>query len=530
MKNRYFHILIPGLLLVLLGSIGQVIFISYAEEPIKVIAASATSYSDDSLPVTDLLDLNKEGSWKPKALDSGVDEGLFFQFKNPVLIDWVEIKIKGGAAGYNLDYYLNGKRNLRTKEKIATNELQDTVDNGVEYGFQFKDIGKDRLYLLCAMDYRGYLNNSKPYGPLNVKVKSIFLKISYSKIKAEIVSIRFFRSGNKKPLTIEVPKSINGNVTATSTLSPVTAYNILNLFDSRLEFAWATNGKQTSGVGESFSIQFAEPQDLAGLLIWNGYQRSETHYYANARPSRINIKTEAGAEFEVTLKDKMGEQFISFPKTVENINSLNVVIKSVYPGKAYQDMVISELKLLDNNDRVVLVNAPSVKMETNHPELRRALDYSLKPYMLGILDSKQAVPEPYSTGFEASCDYPHRSIRFRSNGSFVCYTDDGIMEGNWEPVANGVRIFGKKYYTNPFSSIYLQEVRSKTTIKIFQENIAMIDITKLSLAEAKKFFKPILADRHFYQEFTGKSISAVWWMGIKPYGEARITGISEETT
>ena len=45
--------------------------ISQAEPPIKILTAYATSASADSTPVTALLDVTKEGSWKPQTKDSG---------------------------------------------------------------------------------------------------------------------------------------------------------------------------------------------------------------------------------------------------------------------------------------------------------------------------------------------------------------------------------------------------------------------------------------------------------------------------
>jgi len=86
--------------------------------PLKVISAYGTSSSKDSKPVTDLLDLKKEGSWKPNSKDAGVNEGLFFQFACPVLIDYIEVKLRAKAPSRSiLTYYLDGKRNSSLNKK-----------------------------------------------------------------------------------------------------------------------------------------------------------------------------------------------------------------------------------------------------------------------------------------------------------------------------------------------------------------------------------------------------------------------------
>lgn len=361
--------------------------------------------------------------------------------------------------------------------------------------------------------------------PLRAKARSVYIKIEKAKTKPEIVAVRFKREGRKEPLPVELPKMVNAEVTATSTLAPATAYTVLNLFDSRLEFAWSADGKTTNGVGEQIKISFAEPQTLAGLMVWNGYQRSQTHYLANARPAKLKIIANQGAEeFVVSLKDQMDWQKIRFPKLLADVRNLAIEIAAVYPGGSYRDLLLSELRLLDADGRVVMPRTPplAIKVPDN---ISAVMDVSLAPYMLALCNDSDKYYEEYLYfGY-----YPYRGVRFRANGSFVIYCEDNreIMEGSWEPLGDGVRIFGKRYITNPWASAYLQAVKEKTAVRIFQANVTIKPVATLTYEEARQYLRVMLEERKKYWRETEGKIN-LWWMGIEPFEQAKIKGDTEE--
>ena len=106
-----------------------------AAEPIKVITASATSTAADATPVVDLLDLTKKARWRPETQDYGEDEGLFFQFQDPVLLDWIEVKLKASKA-FRLGFYLDGQRSL------AKNPSGAEGDNDLWYNCHFAPLSE----------------------------------------------------------------------------------------------------------------------------------------------------------------------------------------------------------------------------------------------------------------------------------------------------------------------------------------------------------------------------------------------------
>lgn len=502
------------LLVVLLLAFGGNL-LAAAEQPIKIISASATSASPDSLPIPYLLDPSREGRWRPAGRDGGVNEGLFFQFAEPVLLDWIELKIRhGDDEYYKFSLYLDGQI-LTAEQKEATEDRWYGVSrekSGAYYIYTFGTYG--------GADWEIWWGE-----PLRIKARSVYIKIERAKTKPEIVSVRFKREGRDEPLPVELPKTVKGEAVATSTLAPETAYSVLNLFDSRLDFAWSTEGKTTDGVGEQIRITFAEPQNLTGLMVWNGYQRSRTHYLANARPAKLKIIANKGEEeFVIAVKDQMDGQRILFPKLLKGVRYLDLEITAVYPGGSYRDLLLSELRFLDAADRVVLLETPPQEIKITE-NLAAVVDVSLAPYMFGLSDEADKY---YKSDFYLGY-YPYRGIRFRANGSFVIYCggNQEIMEGNWEPTADGVRIFGKRYITNPRASEYLQAVREKTAVRIFQANVTIKPVAALTYEEARQYLRVMFEERKSYWREAGRNFN-LWWLGIEPFGEVVLKGKNEE--
>ncbi|EMF79882.1 hypothetical protein LEP1GSC188_1853 [Leptospira weilii serovar Topaz str. LT2116] len=76
---------------------------------------------------------------------------------------------------------------------------------------------------------------------------------------------------------------MEGSVIASDTLSPVSFYDVTNLFDSRYEYAWASDDRKGKGDAVTLDFRFNERQRITKIKIWNGYQRSDQHCYSNGR-------------------------------------------------------------------------------------------------------------------------------------------------------------------------------------------------------------------------------------------------------
>jgi hypothetical protein len=184
-----------------------------------------------------------------------------------------------------------------------------------------------------------------------------------------------------RPLDIVVPKIVGGKASASSTLEPHAAYDVMNLFDSRFESAWASN-KQATNVALTF--EFDQPQTLTKLRIWSGYQRSPEHCIANSRPKTLRIDGDNGYSANVTVLDIMGAQEIALPKPYMG-KTLRMTVEDAYRGKAYSDLVISELRFGNDNGWFMLDPLPHIRqgIEENRKQfieanLRDVLDNGLR--------------------------------------------------------------------------------------------------------------------------------------------------------
>ncbi len=114
-----------------------------------------------------------------------------------------------------------------------------------------------------------------------------------------------------------------------------------NVVDGTLDNAWCENASG-QGVGEYVLINFNNIYRLTGMTIYAGYQKSEDLYYKNSRPKEIRITFADGSFEDVTLSDAMGPQTVTFTRPVDT-SSVEIMIRSVYPGSAYEDTLISEV-------------------------------------------------------------------------------------------------------------------------------------------------------------------------------------------
>ncbi|MDH4227842.1 MAG: hypothetical protein OEV59_08885 [Deltaproteobacteria bacterium] len=145
-----------------------------------------------------------------------------------------------------------------------------------------------------------------------------------------------------KPYKIRTPDIERGSVVASSVLSPRAAYTPYFLFDSRFEYAYATDGD----TNPTLSFGFNTEKRIEKIRVWNGYQRSATHCYSNGRVKKIRITGDGNYLAIVDIKDAMGSQTIELPKPFTG-KRLVFEITDSYKGKKFEDLVLSELRFFD---------------------------------------------------------------------------------------------------------------------------------------------------------------------------------------
>lgn len=494
---------------------------AHAQSANTVLSAAATSSAPGSPPVTCLLDPSCQGSWTPGAADLGVDEGVYVQFEKPLRAGFVQIKAAPEGMG-QLRVYVNGSNTAATSRKMTAGESMDNQ--------------------ILALGGQGSA----------VAVKSLFLKVESSGLgkPVRLEKILFFPAGKDiqeifagkvAPLVLGLPGLTPAGVTASSILEPVSAYHPANLFDSKADIAWSTDGKKSDGKGESFTLTLQNPQTISGLLLWNGYQRSAEHFKANGRVLEAEVQADAQPAFTIRMADQMGAQRVAFPQTLANVRQLRLTTKNIAPGSSYKDVLLSELRLVGADGRLILPQAPLPKVTAPadfSPMLNRSYASILHQPIAG------KVPEEFEFYSNLSNGCDNSRLRLRDNGTFVLYKDfnygkadsaarptdinANVLEGNWEPKGPNIRIFGRKYVTALQKSEYLQESTSATPrVAIFQSELGVKPYRALTAEEKQKLFAMLWAKKkgpaNQNQALTW-IVGATRWNGTDQYRKREVHG------
>ncbi|WP_207649347.1 NADase-type glycan-binding domain-containing protein [Clostridium grantii] len=124
-----------------------------------------------------------------------------------------------------------------------------------------------------------------------------------------------------------------------------TEYDADFINDFRLDTAW-NEGKEGNGIDEWIEIKLHWPSDVNGIIIENGYKKTEKLYFENNRPKTLEIELIGQDTFTVQLPDDFeNSYYLKLPKTYDAIG-VKITILDVYKGSKYSDTCISEIQLV----------------------------------------------------------------------------------------------------------------------------------------------------------------------------------------
>jgi hypothetical protein len=212
---------------------------------------------------------------------------------------------------------------------------------------------------------------------------------------------------DKRELGMEAPVRRRGQVRTSSVLTPEPAYRTAYLFDGRTHFAWV-EGSAGDGVGEWIEVELKEPQDIAWLDVWNGYQRSDDHFQKNGRLKKIRVSLDGAAQ-ELQVEDDSGVQRLDLGKVVK-AKTVKLEVLEVYPGSKYKDLVVSELRFGNDAGPFTVAN----------DALRRA-EKKLREELAG-----HPLEAVLGRSLHSRCEYMGK-LKMRADSSFVWY--GGSMRG-----------------------------------------------------------------------------------------------------
>ena len=330
-------------------------------------------------------------AWAPIGDPDG--EGLLLRFSEPLEAEFFEVAACSTGGAWTATIYINGAR--IDDQRLEPGQVADVL--------------------------------------VETEVKSVFVRMSRAEVGACMGAVRFLDEG-EKDLGVLPPRKVGVQVNASSTLSPANAYHTQYLVDARTDFGWV-EGAKGLGVGEELSLSLDEATTVHGIRIWNGYQRSEDHFAKNARLKKVTLRFDEG-RVVLEVPDTMGPSDLRFDQPVVT-RSLSLTIDEAVPGSKYEDLVISELALLDDQGVLGL---------TQVDERDRSLREEQAGTPLGALMDHQ---------LESACtDERITHLKLRSNHSFVVYDESmdssTVFDGAWVPVGRdgpwtSVKLYGRKH-------------------------------------------------------------------------------------
>lgn len=423
---------------------------------------------------TDNLFNNTNDFWATMP-GAGPDEGVMLYLPKNTEIDKIEVKFSNDASLEKISrigLYINGSDvKTMTIDDNTFSEFKGTVSS-----IFLRVIGTENI------------ETSKPTQVDYVLTTSTKNFNSHKSVGIDEILL-YNKSGKK--YGIVPPKKVAARITASSVLEPVSAYNPDFLFDSRFDYGWAEGNKNNAGIGESIEFTFTNPVNISKLKIWNGFQRSKSHYQSNARIKKFSfgIKGENLTSYEV--KDKDIPQEIELSKSISARNFI-FKIEEIYKGNKYEDLVISEMRLYDGKRWFI---PATVNIEKEKQDLIDKVKGSILEKMLDKWIFEEIIEEDYLV--------TNQSLILRSNQSFVIWQQETnknenngiakqtVMDGNWDIISTDknmakIKIFGKRKILNIGFGTY-KGVEEETNTTIFS------DILTISprLIKGEKFFDSI---------------------------------------
>jgi len=430
--------------------------------PLYLSGLYATSTAPGS-DVRSVFDGNDNTIWETIA-GAGPDEGIMLYFSEETYIKSIRIE-RVNEEGFSIinsaSFYGNGSPQIKDLEVFDFSVSKEYLN----------------VYLRFYTDQHVTTSASEIENDYYDKIElERFDKNQKIGIKSIIIE------GKDGEYKIIPPRLVEGEVEATSTLNAESfAYDPSLLFDARKEFVWV-EGAKGNGEGEQLLFEFAEEVDIAGLQIWNGYQRSDSHFKSNARLKSFAFGEESKEAKSYQLIDESGMQTLKLDVPLKGKRFI-LEIESAFPGRSYKDLAISEILFVDKDGS--LFGIESKRPMANREKILQAA----KGTVLETLVDSRVFNEYFGNE-----DFPGsltRSAILRSDGTFVLYSSEEseisgsqyetIADGNWEILAADettatLSVFGKFLDFSQLEMFYAGKTDAELS-RIFRDKITIRDNT-----------------------------------------------------
>ncbi|RMG11358.1 MAG: hypothetical protein D6729_18090 [Deltaproteobacteria bacterium] len=174
-------------------------------------------------------------------------------------------------------------------------------------------------------------------------------------------------AGPGVPETLEVEiAGVPARLTVSSVLpsKPPGRYGPAKLLDGKLSTAWV-EGDPGPGKGATLSVRFESPVAIDGIAFVPGYQKNDAVFLGNAFPIALGVKmgsrklTLQVPATEESASDAAGDPICRISAPARKIpwrvlllakpvktTTLTLWVEDVYPGRRWEDLPISELRVI----------------------------------------------------------------------------------------------------------------------------------------------------------------------------------------
>lgn len=127
------------------------------------------------------------------------------------------------------------------------------------------------------------------------------------------------------------------------TSSPTSDYSPARVIDGDISSAWV-EGVEGDGTGETLTLDLGIPTEVHNVALLPGYCTSPEIWFANGRPSRVQLELSDGTTLEWELQDVPHTQIIRL-EGIHTVSWLRLTLLEVYPGERWADTAVSELTI-----------------------------------------------------------------------------------------------------------------------------------------------------------------------------------------
>ena len=175
------------------------------------------------------------------------------------------------------------------------------------------------------------------------------------------------------------PKTVAASSEVTKLSDPHPAWNA---FDGRTDSAWSESAKGP-GKGEWLEATFSSPRHVRVLRVIPGYEATSDAYgdlfFANAHAKSLRITGDGGKEIAQRGVAE-GERLVTFDNLDVDVTTVRVTIEDVWPGRKWEDLAVSEIEVIaDDDGRASGFEAPP-SLEETLPKLAKIEGVSKQPY------------------------------------------------------------------------------------------------------------------------------------------------------